>query len=68
MRSFFAIELPTPEASAAIAGAIFPNIRAPERILRRLTSNLLKRIAELELTRNRVFDDEYRSAELAAAG
>ena len=52
----------------AIAGAISPNIRAPERILRRLTSNLLKRIVELELTRNRVFDDEYRSAELAAAG
>ena len=61
-------ELPVSEPSIAIAGRISSKLRAPERILQQRTSNSLKRFANCELTRNRVFDDEYRSAGLAAAG
>lgn len=41
---------------------------ALQRILQRRTSNSLKRFSNREPMRNRVFDDEYRSADLAAAG
>ena len=64
----FANELPARESSIENPGRICSKTRIPGRILRHLTSNLLKRFAEYKLTRNRVFDDEYRSTDLVAAG
>ncbi len=61
-------ELRAREPSVAIANRISAKTRVPERILPQHTANLLKRFADCELTRNRVFDDEYRSADLAATG
>ena len=63
-----AIMLPARELSVSIANRISFKTGASKGILSRRSSNLLKRFAGSELTQNRVFDDEYRSADLAAAG
>jgi hypothetical protein len=62
-------ELRAREASAANAEREFSqNSRARAYILLCLVFNLSKRLANCEPMRNRVFDDEYRSDDLAASG
>jgi hypothetical protein len=62
------IKLPARELSVSVANRISSKTGASKGILSQRSSNSLKRFAGSELTRNRVFDDEYRSADLAAAG